>query len=26
SLAIKSENTYNRDEIREMTNMLQAMA
>jgi hypothetical protein len=26
SLAIKSENTYNRDEIREMTNMLQATA
>jgi len=26
SLAIKSENTYNRDEIREMTNMLQAIA
>jgi hypothetical protein len=26
SLAIKSENTYNRDELREMTNMLQALA
>ena len=26
SLCIKSDNTYNRDELREMTNMLQEMA
>lgn len=26
NLCVKSENTYNRDELREMTNMLQQMA